>query len=234
MVSRPERRLSSPPLPQVRRELRRSSNPHCRNIPERADREMMRRVRETSEAKVVTPVLGRGLRVFALAWTLALVFLTASAHADGGANISPGPCNVINVFNDTDEMQDDIFDNFNVFPNVVIQWIRADDVYTLFKHEVNTGDINCETTGSHNEIRITAEHTAEPPEPIIVHGGIASLRPRRVGTVSDLAGRAAAQIVAGGRYRMRVALFAGRHQVGRSRALDFDVRCRIQTSEGCV
>jgi hypothetical protein len=196
---------------------------------------MMRRVRETSEAKVATPVLGRGFRVFALAWTLALVFLTASAHADGGANISPGPCNVINVFNDTDEMQDDIFDNFNVFPNVVIQWIRADHVYTLFKHEVNTGDISCVTTGSHNEIRITAEHTAEPPEPIIVHaGGLVSLRPRRVGTVTDPTGRPVSEIVPGSRYRLRAALFVGRHRIGRSRAVQFHARCRIHTSAGCM
>jgi hypothetical protein len=101
--------------------------------------------------------LGLGAVIAAVA-----LWPAARAGADQGNLVNPGPCNVIAVFTDTDELQDDIFDQFTIDPEVHIQWVRADQIDTYFDNVVNTGTINCSTTNGTTSAQLT---------PAAGHGG---------------------------------------------------------------
>ena len=91
------------------------------------------------------PLLIAILPVAALLASVALVPVTKAA-ADGGVNNNPGPCNVVNQFSDTDELQDDIFDNFVLQPGVRIKWLNLNEINTWFADIVTTGTITCTAT----------------------------------------------------------------------------------------
>jgi hypothetical protein len=105
-----------------------------------------------------------------LATTLAC-WPAVRALGDAGSLTNPGPCNVITVFTDTDELQDDIFDNFQIKPHVTIHWVRADEIKTWFENHVKAGSISCSSTNStttvtviNNQQTISIHRVSEAPE----------------------------------------------------------------------
>jgi hypothetical protein len=94
-----------------------------------------------------------------------------NALGDAGSLSNPGPCNVITVFTDTDELQDDIFDHFVIKPHATIQWVRADHINTWFSNQLKTGNITCTSTNSTSTSTVTNQqrtisiaHSGEEPE----------------------------------------------------------------------
>src|SRR5215831_18715408 len=101
----------------------------------------------------------------------AVLVWAPSAIGDAGSLTSPGPCNVITVFTDTDELQDDIFDNFVIKPHVSIQWVRADRIDTWFENQIHVGNIRCSSTNSNTNVTVinnqqttTIHRITEAPE----------------------------------------------------------------------
>jgi hypothetical protein len=177
---------------------------------------------------------------------VAAVALPAYAWADGGSSQNTGPCNLIQVMSDTDELQDDIFDHFVIEPEVTVQWVRADKIDTWFEDKITAGNITCTTSNDNSTITLRTDHidnTApppEPPEPIIIpasahgHSAAAELHYQRVGVPRTLQRQPTRQLEVGRRYRLPVGYYLGRHKLGKTHMLDFKLGCRVQTNTGCL
>jgi hypothetical protein len=191
----------------------------------------------------------------ALAWA-------PSATADGGVNIAPGPCNSVNLFVDTDEQQDDIFDNFVIGTDTTLQWVRSDDINTWFEYTVKVSSIDCSASGTSSgassqskETETSHERTNDVVDEVIAGGEvhersnadishhsevIGHLGLARVAPVRSMPSMAETRTLVPGRYSTRLAVaFKLRHhrawhRAGKSRRFEFDVVCRVQSSVGCL
>lgn len=163
---------------------------------------------------------------------------TANAVGDAGSLSNPGPCNVVTLFTDTDELQDDIFDHFVIQSDADIQWVRADNINTWFSNQVKTGNITCTSNGSTSTSTVNNRQrtTSHAPGTAAV---APALRVRRLGPIRAAdGGQPVRRARAGHLYRIRLAIYRrgrrGWHRTGRPLTTAFRVQCRIASSRGCL
>jgi hypothetical protein len=175
--------------------------------------------------------LGLGVGLVTLA-----MWPAANAVGDAGSLSNPGPCNVITVFTDTDELQDDIFDHFVIEADADVQWVRADHINTWFENHVSTGNITCTSTNGTSTSSVTNHQQTTTVGP---SGVEPAWRLGRLGPVRAAdSGQPVSRAIAGHLYRVRLALYHREHGrwrgTGRPLAAELRVQCRIASSRGCL
>jgi hypothetical protein len=181
------------------------------------------------ERKTRAPV-----QIIAMGAVLAALVWPSSAAADGGILMNPGPCNSLSLFTDTDELQDDIFDHFEIHPDSSIGTVLAEGIDTFIAQRLRTRNVRCSSAGDSTEAPgIDVRHAPEPSEEIAM---------RRFGPIRDAetglpAGKA---LVLGRLYRFKAGPAIRRgHRWKRIRkanlmTVQFRVRCRIMVDGLCV
>jgi hypothetical protein len=103
----------------------------------------------------------RALLATALAVTVLAVGASEAQEPPGSAvrQVSAGPCNMITVNVNVDDVQESVFKGFVAHPGSTLGRVSVDDIKAYFTINIRTGRLQCSTDDSSSRVVMGARRT---------------------------------------------------------------------------